>query len=769
MTVLAASLTVFASASPARAETAGQPGEQVVLVGVGGLSWSDVSPETPALWDLAQRASLGSAVVRSIRTATCPADGWLAVSSGARAADESGRCRTLAEPVAGAVPGWPDYVAAAEETGYGARLGTLGNAVSEAEVPATSIGPGAAIALADSDGAVQGTSLRRAPTPVGLEAQVTAALTTSALVVVDAGTVRDLSNASLPNPPAPTAPTTPEEARTAQVDVVERRIAAVLAAVQEQAPDATVILASLADSGSAPGLRLLAATGPGLTDGSTPFGESLLVTTSTRQTGYVQTTDLLPGLVSALDLGEFVPTGTLVGSPMRATDGPASAEGRLDAVLDQDVHAQAVRPIVAPFYLFLVVGNIALYAAVAIGLKRPAAFRIREFLDRRLSVLRGKGLRRGLAAQRRRVLLSLRIVSLAIGALPVASFLANLLPWWRVDPPALGLAVAIIVWDAAIVAVALLRPWRDWVLGPLAVVAGITAAVLALDVLTGARLQISAVMGVPTLVAGRFYGFNNTAFALFTVSTILVVVAVTNPLVRAGRRLLAAAVVAGIGIVATVLDGAPGIGADFGGPPALVPAFTILALMAAGVRLTWKRIAVVLGGAAAVTVLFAFVDWLRPADDRTHLGRFIDTVLDGGLWDVVFRKLEANLRILANNRPLTLLAIAGVALVVFVLARPVKIAILSPGGGKFDWLSAGAPISQMGQASPMLRPGLVAMAVAMGIGFVVNDSGIAIPAIGISVAVPLLLAACASWMLTLSPPAVPVDAPLLVEPQDSSA
>ena len=44
-----------------------------------------------------------------------------------------------------------------------------------------------------------------------------------------------------------------------------------------------------------------------------------------------------------------------------------------------------------------------------------------------------------------------------------------------------------------------------------------------------------------------------------------------------------------IGVLATIVDGAPGLGADFGGPPAIVPAFTVLALLVAGVRVTWWR------------------------------------------------------------------------------------------------------------------------------------------------------------------------------------
>src|SRR5450756_1485295 len=82
------------------AANAADPGQgRVVVVGVAGLRWADVSPEvTPALWSLAQHAAIGTAAARSVRSSACPADGWLAISAGARAADAAGateaECRT---------------------------------------------------------------------------------------------------------------------------------------------------------------------------------------------------------------------------------------------------------------------------------------------------------------------------------------------------------------------------------------------------------------------------------------------------------------------------------------------------------------------------------------------------------------------------------------------------------------------------------------------------------------------------------------------------
>ena len=58
----------------------------MLLVGLGGMRWADVNQKgTPALWELAGVAGLGSTSVRTVTSATCPADGWLTVGAGQRA------------------------------------------------------------------------------------------------------------------------------------------------------------------------------------------------------------------------------------------------------------------------------------------------------------------------------------------------------------------------------------------------------------------------------------------------------------------------------------------------------------------------------------------------------------------------------------------------------------------------------------------------------------------------------------------------------------
>ncbi|WP_156253874.1 hypothetical protein [Pseudactinotalea terrae] len=697
--VLLTALAVVIPAAPAAAEV----DRPVVLVGAPGLSWSDAEAMGGFLGGWSDELAAGSLVVRSTRAEACPVDGWLAISAGNRASGEllEGGCAPIGPPAEGsAVPDWELYLQRADDAAFGSEPGLLGDVLADAGIGTTAIGGGAAVALATSEGTIGD---YRPFVPSSLTEDVGAALETSDLVAVDLGEVGDDT----------TSGTSTREEAAAEV---AEQLGAVLAGAGASGRDPLVLISGISDDGGPAGLRFFAAIGV--------EEPAQISSPSTRQPGYLLATDQHATLLDLLGVDS---DGTSsIGAPM--TLSPADPDALVAAATDRQQHAAAQRPLIPGFFLSLVLINLALYAVVTLGLRRPRL--ARSVADRRVPVLR-----------------TMRVISLAVAGIPVSSFLTNLLPWWRVEPPLLALLAGIAVIDAAIVALALLGPWRRALLGPAAVVAGVTAIVLAVDVITGAQLQVSAIMGIPTLVAGRFYGMNNTSFALFSSSLLLLVTAVANSLVRRGRRRAAALVIALIGLAAIVIDGAPFWGADFGGPPAMLVAFGLLTLLALGVRLTIKKVVLVVLGAGVVTMAIAFLDWLRPPAARTHLGRFFADVLDGDFWEVIGRKLDQNLTILLGNRPLTILAICGVLLVVLVLIRPVKETISSPGGGEYAWLSNGAPISAMAKQAPMLGPGLVALAVCAGIGFAVNDSGIAIPAIGVAVAVPLLLASCATWML----------------------
>src|SRR5580692_10624707 len=80
-------LAAIGAAQPAGAQAAAAASARhVVIVGLSGLRWSDVSASvTPTLWRLAGQGSVGSLVDYAVLPLTCPADGWLTLNSGARA------------------------------------------------------------------------------------------------------------------------------------------------------------------------------------------------------------------------------------------------------------------------------------------------------------------------------------------------------------------------------------------------------------------------------------------------------------------------------------------------------------------------------------------------------------------------------------------------------------------------------------------------------------------------------------------------------------
>ena len=468
---------------------------------------------------------------------------------------------------------------------------------------------------------------------------------------------------------------------------------------------ADYVVASIADAGRSERLGLVVARGP-------HFGPGTLVSGSTRQDGLAQSPDLTATVLSRV--GVEVPP-SVDGAPLVPDPAPdnseSRAEDRLTTLRDYDDASHDVNGLVEPFFQVLAYGQLAIYLLV---------------------FLVWKG-RVGSESSRVRVLSRVRAVAVAAAAVPVSTFLANLLPWWRFPVPMLSVVAAVGLFVAVIALVSLRPPLGRLALGPLVAVSAVTVAVLAADVMTGSRLQLSSLMGLQPVVGGRFYGMGNPTFALFATASLLLATGVSSWLVAAGRRRQAAGAVLAIGGFAVLVDAAPFWGADGGGPPALVPGVAYLAFAVLGLPMTWRRWLAVAGGVLGLAVVVAVLDWLRAPQSRTHLGRFVQTVIDGNGADVVLRKAEQNWELFLLNFPLTLLVPAGLLFVTVVLARPTS------------W---GSRVLQRSyDRAPTLEAGLVALLITMTIGFLVNDSGVAIPAVGATLAVPLIVSLAAGALL----------------------
>lgn len=291
-----------------------------------------------------------------------------------------------------------------------------------------------------------------------------------------------------------------------------------------------------------------------------------------------------------------------------------------------------------------------------------------------------------------------RRTALVVATFPAAGFVASLLPWWRAGWPGAAVVAALVASALALAAAGAYAARR--LRAPAAVgVATLCAAVLALDVVTGGRLQETGLASYSAIAGGRFYGIGNTGFAVLATCAVIALGAAAN---RWGPRvwLVLLAVVA--------VDALPSYGADFGGAVALVAAFV------AAVAVRARRAAVVAGAAAGAVVALAVAaaDYARPPAEQTHLGRFVGEVLHGGWSDTVLRKAHAATHSVTGTW-YPLLVAGAVAVAVYLLRR-------------LDDRRLDVTVRV-----------LVVLWVA---GSLVNDSGIAVAAVGLAVAVPLLMA-----------------------------
>jgi len=297
----------------------------------------------------------------------------------------------------------------------------------------------------------------------------------------------------------------------------------------------------------------------------------------------------------------------------------------------------------------------------------------------------------------------------------------NAVPWWRSPWPAATLSGLVLAAAAATVAIAYAGPWRRWAAGPVAAVCAVTVVVTIIDGLTGATLQINSMLGYNPLVAGRFVGFGNIAFAAFGAAVMLL----TALLAHGRSRPVALAVVAAIALPMIVVDGSPAWGADFGGVLTFVPAFVVLALLVARARINVARLLLAGAAGVALVAVIGIVDFQRPVEARSHFGRFVASVLDGSAGATVYRKLLTSLDLLLIG-PHTILAMALVVWLAVLVFRPPP--TLSEAYGRIG----------------SLRVALIAVVVLSAIGFGTNDSSVAIPVVAGMVALPAALALCAT-------------------------
>ena len=690
--VLSLAVATPAGASPPAntARAAETPKAQhVVVVGLSGLRWSDVSAtRTPELWRLAGQGSVGNLVDYAVLPLTCPADGWLTLNAGARAQSDHTNAACGAFPAvrpdgAGAsVPGLP-----ALET-YNHRFhNNPGWGLLSGQTPgcATAAGPGAALALADRAGHVA--SYLPAP------GRVTAAvLARCPLTVVDLGTLGYTE-------------------RARQLATADARLATIAAALPA---DTTLLVTAPGAPSKPPHLQLALADGPGYSSG-------LLRAVSTRQPGLIVLTDLTPTVLGWL--GASVPPQTVGAHLTRGDRGSLAAT--VQALTGRDTAEQVWRDTHDEFFWAYSLADAAVLAAIGLASWGAAP------------------------EQRRRRARGWRVAGVFAVAVPAGTFLANLAPWSTTAHPAAwlyGVSVAL----ALVIAVAALLGCRHrGPLAPLGVICLFTVAVLGIDVMTGSGLQLETPFGLSVLEAGRFYGIGNEALGIYGLSGLfgaawLALVLLRRPARLAasggGARLAASGggspsrrpavlAVAAVGVFAVFASGWPGFGGKVGGTIAMVPCFLLLGMVVGGVRLNWRRVLLVAVSGLALFAVFALISYLVPATGHSDIGVFAGNTLHGRSGGLLLRKINSNLGSLSVNVFSPLIPIV-VIVTGLMLWRP-------------DWFRL-TTMPAAFAAEPLLRPVLGVLWLMPALGWLANDSGVIVAAAVLPFALPLAIAILAA-------------------------
>jgi hypothetical protein len=531
---------------------------------------------------------------------------------------------------------------------------------------ATAVGPGAALALAAPSGAVSS----YLPSPSDITAGV---LARCPLTVVDLGAL-----------------SYPERSSASAVD---RQLARIVADL----PSGTLLLVTApgAALGGRPHLRTVVISGPGYTGG-------LLRATSTRQPGIVTLTDLVPTVAGWLDRG--VPA-TITGARITRGD-RGSLESAVRALNGRDTAEQVWMTTHSWFF-----AGYAIVDAVLLGV--PAL------------VFWG-----GDAERRRRRAAGTRAAGAFAVAVPAGTFLANLMPWWLWEHPAVWLYGLAVAWALVIGAVGLAGPWRRQPMGPVGAICLVTLLVLGIDVMTGSRLQLDVPFGLSLLEAGRFYGIGNEALGVYCTCALVSAVWLATIAPRLiGSRRGAVLAASAVGLFAVVASGWPGFGAKVGGTIALVPCLALLIMALAGVRVNWRRATLVAVSGLALFVVFAVVSYFIPAVGVSDMGTFAGNLLHGQGGALLERKASSNIGTLTVSPFSPLIPVAAL-LTGFALWRPSALRLLTLG--------------RAFSADPLLRVTAWLIWLVLVIGWLADDSGVIVPAAALPFAVPLLVALAAS-------------------------
>lgn len=690
--------------------------EKVVVFGVPRLGLGDVK-HMPTLDRLARQGAMAATNVRTGGDIPRPWAAYATISAGVRVdavAEAAG-----SEPSSGGGVRVPAMAATRDAAGRftTSRPGALGRALGRAGLRTAVISPGedrpdaegpligpsderhgrttgAALVVADDGGAVDvGEIEPRAGAPSGpgggLGPSVAAALRGADVVVVDPGLT------------LPVAPTRPGALDRPPSDGALRAVDRELTAIVRVLPSDTLLLVvGVTPPTSEWALTPTVAWGAGVT-------EHRLASPTVRRPDLVTLTDIGPTVLEAFEIER--PSG-MTGQALRQRAGTLDRD-RLER-LDELARGREAT------YFRMTITFIALQALL--------------HLVTWVLLLAGR-MRPGAAA-------TVRFLTLVGAAWPLSTYLVRVVP----ELMSLGPVTHLAPWPVAAAVAAAASRLRRHPLAPLTAVAAATAAVIVVDLATGAHLQIASILGTAPHTTYRFNGLGNVGFAVLSSAAVIAVAVHVDAAARRREALVTAACALG---VVTAADVAPWMGADVGGMLTLVPSFGLTLVALSGRRIRFRSLLVAAAVAVVGLAVVTGLDLLRPPEARTHLARFLtETVADGDLGATVGRRWAANTRMFTQSA--------------WTWAVP-------PLAAGFTWAIARS--GRLRRLAPMARGTRVGVLAALAVGVVgwlLNDSGVVVTAL-VLVYVPAVLTVVAMARVTGEPEPVPPASPLQPRPESS--
>ncbi len=413
---------------------------------------------------------------------------------------------------------------------------------------------------------------------------------------------------------------------------------------------------------------------------------SLMKSSSTRRKGFVLLADVAPSILQLLDIPR---PKSMNGRSFAVGSGSGTARDRVEDMIDETE---------AALFRDRVLNPVTMLATVIAGLVAVAAILTWE--------IRRRGPWRGFA----------RFGSSWLLGLVPAVYLARLMP---LHDSGVG------AYFLFLVAVALALGTLYEVAGtgdatrPTLIALAVIVGVLTLDLLTGAHLQLSTAFGYTPSIGVRFAGIGNVAYAFMGASVVFLAGLVAHRV--GGRR--GAWVASALMFVALVVDAAPMFGGDVGGALSLTVAYLVTALLLFGSRIRFRTVVGLALAAVAVVGVAAAVDLARPARDRTHLGRLLTNARERGfseITDVILRKLGRNIDTWTTSSWRSMLFI-GVLFAAYL------------------WWRGRPRVAAFVARVPELRASLIGFTVLAVVGYALNDSGVAIPAVALYVFVAVMV------------------------------